>query len=141
MFNLYWPIALLVASNVFYAVCSKSTPEKLNPLAMLPITYIVGAVFSTVLFYLFSRGGSLIAEYKNLNWTSYVLGLSIVGLELGSIYMYKAGWNISVGQLVTSSILEVCLIFIGLYFYRESITPTRLAGIIIILIGLFLVNK
>ena len=139
--NLYWPIALIVLSNIFYNICSKSTPAKVDPFAALTVTYAVGAVFSGVLYFLLHRGGHLLAEYKNINWTTWVLGLSIVGLEAGSIYMYKAGWNISTGHLVHSTLLVLCLLFIGAVFYKEHITFSKIAGAAICMVGLFFLNR
>ena len=139
--SMIWPIALIVLSNVFYNVCSKETPAAINPLASLTVTYLIGAVFSAVMYFALNRGGSLLAEYRNLNWSSFVLGLAVVGLEVGSIYMYKAGWNISSGQLVYSSILAVCLILIGTIAYHETISTTKIFGILVCMFGLFLINK
>ncbi|MBQ0084021.1 MAG: EamA family transporter [Clostridiales bacterium] len=140
-FFYYAPIALIVLSNIFYHICSKSSPQNLNPLAALTVTYTVGAVFSAVLFFLTSKGGNLFKEYKNINWTTFVLGLAIVGLEVGTLYMYKAGWNISTGQLVHSSILAVALLVIGLVFYKESLNLSKIMGIVICMVGLFFINK
>jgi drug/metabolite transporter (DMT)-like permease len=136
-----WPIALIVLSNVFYQVCSKSTPSEVNPFASLTITYGIGAIFSGILYWALSKGGNLLAEYRRVNWSAFVLGLVIVGLEAGSIYMYKAGWNISTGQLVHSSILAVILIFVGYSFYHETISATKIAGILICMAGLYLINR
>lgn len=139
--NLYWPIALIVLSNIFYNVCSKSVPAEINPLASLTVTYVIGAATSGILYFALNRSGNLMREYHHLNWSSFVLGLAIVGLEAGSIYMYKAGWNISTGQLVYSSILAIALILIGYFFYHEAITGTKVAGILICMVGLFFINK
>ena len=139
--NMYFPIALIVVSNIFYHVCSKQMPEKVNPFAALTVTYLVGAAVSAILYFALSKGGSFIEELKNINWTSWVLGIAIVGLEAGSVYMYKAGWNISTGQLVHSTILAVCLIVIGVIFYKEHITLSKAAGIVICIVGLFFINK
>lgn len=140
-FSMVWPIALIVLSNVIYNICSKETPSAINPLAALTVTYIIGAVVSLVLYLTITKGGSLIQEYKNINWSSFVLGMAIVGLEAGSIYMYKAGWDISSGQIVHSIILAICLVIIGASVYHESITATKIAGILICMLGLFLMNK
>ena len=136
----YMPIAVIVISNIFYNVCTKQTPENLNPFASLTVTYLVGAIFSAILYFAFNRGGNLIAEYRNLNWTPWVLGLSIVGLEAGAIWMYRVGWNISLGQLFHSVLLAICLIIIGVTFYKEELTPQRIYGIIICTVGLFFMN-
>lgn len=140
-FTMVWPIILIVLSNIFYNICSKETPANINPFASLTITYIIGAGVSLFLYFALNRGGNIIEEYKNINWSSLVLGLAIVGLEAGSIYMYKAGWNIGRGQIVHSIILAICLVIIGVIFYKESVTPTKVAGILICMFGLFLMNK
>ncbi len=139
-FSMIWPIAIIVLSNVLYNICSKETPSAINPFAALTVTYIVGAIFSTVMYYALNRGGSLMQEYHNLNWSSFALGLAVVGLEAGSIYMYKAGWNVSSGQLVYSIILAMCLILVGVFAYHESISTTKIIGILVCLIGLYLIN-
>ncbi|MGN1014081.1 MAG: EamA family transporter [Butyricicoccus sp.] len=141
MISYYWPIALIVLSNVAYHICSKSTPTDIDPFAALTFTYLVGAVVSGILYVLLHHDANLLQEYRQLNWSSLLLGIAIVGLESGSIYMYKAGWNISSGQLVYSSLLTILLIFIGRMVYHEPITPTKIAGIGICMVGLYLINK
>ncbi len=55
--------------------------------------------------------------------------------------MYKAGWEISTGQLVHSAILAICLIIIGAIFYKEPMTAKKLIGIGVCMVGLFLINS
>ncbi len=141
MFDLYWPIALIVASNVVYHISSKSTPSDIHPLASLTVTYAVAAAGAAALYFLLDRGGSLAAQYHRLNWSSFALGLAIIGLESGSIYMYKAGWNINTGHLVHSAILSVVLIFVGYVLYHEAITPSKLAGAALCLAGLYFLGR
>ena len=139
--QLYWPIALIVLSNIFYHLCTKSVPAQADPFATLTVTYLVGAVAAAVLYFVLNRGGNLLAEYRRLNWSTWVLGLAIVGLEAGSVYMYKAGWDISVGQLVYSALLAVCLLVIGVVFYKEPLTLSRVAGVVICMVGLYFLNR
>ncbi len=137
----YMPIAIIVISNIFYNICAKSTPENLDPFASLTITYLVGALVSGILYFAFNHGGNLIAEYRNLNWSPWILGIAIVGLEAGAILMYRIGWNISVGQLVHSVLLAICLIIIGIVFYKEQLSISKISGILICIVGLFFINK
>ena len=46
-----WPIALVVLSNVVYQLCAKETPAAINPLALLTVTYTMGAITSAVLYF------------------------------------------------------------------------------------------
>ena len=140
MFNYVWPICLVVLSNVFYQVCAKSVPDGMNPLASLTITYAVAAIVSAILYYALNRDANILREYSKVNWTSFVLGISIVGLEAGFIYAYKAGWTISTAQIVQAAILAVILIFVGYLFYKESITWNKIVGIVICIAGLGLIN-
>ena len=139
--SMWIPIGVLVLSNTLYAICAKSTPEKVDPYATLTLTYLVGAVCTAVMFFITNKGGNILTEVKNTNWTAWVLGIVIVGLEAGSIYMYKAGWNISTGQLVQSALLAVCLVFVGALIYKEQITASKLIGIAFCMVGLFFINK
>lgn len=138
---LYWPILLAVFSDIFYQICAKSTPANMNPFASLTVTYLVGAAVSMLIFFLTSGGANLLAEWKNINWTTFVLGLAIVGLEAGSIYMYKVGWAVNTGYIVKALILAIALIAVGYFLYKEQFTMTKAAGIAVCLAGLYLINR
>ena len=135
-----WPLALVVLSNVFYQICAKSVPEKMNPLASLTITYTVGAAVSFALYFALNPGTNLLAEYRKVNWAPFVLGLAIVGLEVGYICAFKAGWPVSLAQIVQAAVLAVLLIFVGRLLFGEPITWNRIAGIAVCLAGLALIN-
>ncbi len=139
--SMWWPIVLLVLSNVFYHICSKQMPAGLHPLAATSLTYLVGAVFAFVLYLIINPKGSFFGEFRQVNWAPFVLAAAIVGLEAGAMYMYRVGWDISVGQLVMSSILAIVLIFVGLIAFHEQISASKLAGIAICLVGLYFINR
>ena len=138
--SMLWPIALIVFSNIFYNICAKETPAGINPFASLSVTYLVGALFSVLFYFALNKDANLLQEYVHLNWTSFVLGLAVVGLEAGSIYMYKAGWEMSRGQLVYSILLALCLILIGVTVYHESLDTSRIIGVILCMAGLILLR-
>lgn len=140
MFNYIWPLGLVVLSNVFYQICAKSVPEKMNPLASLTVTYLVGAIVSLVLYYILNKDANILEEYHKINWAPFVLGIVIVGLEVGFIYAYKAGWPVSTAQIVQAAVLAVFLIFVGFFLYKESITWNKIIGIFVCLAGLGLIN-
>lgn len=140
MMNYIWPLALVVLSNVFYQICAKSVPDTINPFASLTITYTVGAIASLILYFALNKNANLLKEYAHTNWAPFILGLAIVGLEVGYIYAYKAGWPVSTAQIVQASVLAVILIFVGFFLYKEGITWNKIVGIIVCLGGLGLIN-
>lgn len=140
MFNYVWPLGLAILSNVFYQIAAKGVPESMNPFASLTVTYSVGALASLALYYILNKNANILHEYSHLNWAPFLLGLVVVGLEVGFIYAYKAGWPVSTAQIVQAAVLATILIFVGYFLYKEPITWNKVVGIIICLVGLGLVN-
>lgn len=141
MFIYIFSIVLIVASNTIYNICQKSTPQNANPFAALLVTYIT-AIVLTLLALIFSNPDKgFFQSFRGLNWTSIVLGFSILGLEFGYLLAYRAGWNISVGSLVANISLALVLIPVGVIFYKEGFELNKLLGIAFCLVGLVLINK
>ena len=136
-----WPIALVVAANTLYQICSKSVPDNLDPFASLTVTYLVSALVSFVLYCAISGNVNIMREYARLNWAPFVFGVVLVGLEVGFIYAYRAGWPVSTAQIVQSAFLAVILLFVGFALYREALTAKKVIGMAVCLAGLYIINK
>lgn len=139
--SMLWPILVAVGADIFYQISCKSLPGELNPFASLTITYAVGAFVTFLIYEISTKGGNIITEWHNINWCTFVLGVAIVGLEVGSIYMYKVGWNVNTGYIVKAIILAIMLIIVGYLLYKEPIKATKIAGVAVCLAGLYLINK
>ncbi|MBR6331682.1 MAG: EamA family transporter [Dehalococcoidales bacterium] len=135
-----WPIALVIFSNVIYHICSKSTPQDIDPFASLTVTYLVAAIISFILYFFLGKDNNLIHEYSKLNWVPFVFGIVIVGLEAGWIFAYRAGWNVGTGNIVQAAILSGLLVLVGWLLFQEQITWNKAVGIGICLIGLVFIN-
>lgn len=141
MFSYIWPMALIVICNTFYQICSKGMPD-VSPFASLTVTYLMGAAASLILFFVLGTNGeSLFQQYGKLNWAPFALGLVITGLEAGWIFAYKAGWPVSSGFITQASVLALFLIVVGAFLYGEKITVNKIVGVVICLVGLFIINK
>lgn len=135
-----WPLALIVVSNVVYQICTKSVPEGMHPLASLTVTYLAAAVVTLVLYYVLNKNADFTREIARINWAPILLGFVIVGLEVGYIYAYRAGWNVSVLPIVQGAVLAVILIFVGFLLYQEKITWNKVIGIFVCLGGMALIG-
>ena len=140
MWEMLWPILLILLSNTVYNVCTKSTPGNVNAFGALMITYAVATIFTAVIFVFLVKPENVFIELSHVNWTSVVLGMVIVGLELGYIFAYRAGWKVSSASLVANIGLAIVLIFVGAVLYGETITLKQVMGILICCVGLFLIN-
>ena len=136
-----WPIALVVLSNIVYQICAKSVPKGMDAMASMTITYLVGAACSALLFFVTNRGGNLLQEYGKMNLAPVLLGLSVVGLEVGFLYAYKVGWPVSTASTVQSAFLAIALLAVGALLYHEVITLNKVIGVAVCLVGLYILNR
>ena len=141
MWNMLWPVLVVVGANTIYNISTKSTPANVNAFASLAMTYVMAALSSVVLFFLTSDSKKLLAELAKTNWTAYALGIAIIGLEFGYICIYRAGWKIGVASLVANISLACVLLVVGYFFYKEVITLKQLLGMGVCAIGLMLIVK
>lgn len=140
MWATLYPIILIVLSNVFYNVCTKSAPAKANAFASLTVTYLVAAAISFIAFFVTSKGKNIADGFGKLNWSSFVLGLVIIGLEVGYILAYRNGWKMNTVSVTANIALAVVLIFVSFIFYKETITPRQIAGIALCAGGLVMIS-
>lgn len=141
MWNMIWPIGLVVVANTFYNICAKATPAEANPFLSLMVTYLMGAAVCLLIFAFSKAKGGFGTELGKLNWTAIVLGIVIVGLEVGYIFIYRAGWQVSNASVTANICLACVLLLIGTLVYRETFTLKKLIGLAVCGAGLWLVSK
>ena len=140
MWEMIWPILLVILSNTVYNICTKSTPGNVNAFGTLMITYAVATILTAVIFVFLVKPENVLTELSRVNWTSVVLGMAIVGLVLAYIFAYRAGWKVSSASLVANIGLAIVLIFVGVILYGENISLKQVMGILVCCVGLFLIN-
>jgi len=67
------------------------------------------------------------------------LGVAIVGLELGFLFAYRAGWNMTLAVLYVNIIVTVVLIPLGIFMYAETFSTKNFIGVIISILGITLI--
>ncbi len=82
----------------------------------------------------------VVGEISKINWVSVILALAIVGLEVGYVFVYRAGWTISTASVVANIGLACVLIVLGYFLYRENVSINQIVGIVVCMFGLVLIN-
>ena len=138
--QLLW-LSLAIVATVAYHVVMKLTPAGANPLLSLMLTY--GAVAVLLGGALALAPGEFVwrEEVRHLNWTAIALALAIIGLDLGFILLYRSGFEVSLGALVTQSAAAMLLVGVGVLVFREKLSLPNGLGIALCLAGLWLVNR
>lgn len=136
MFAYLWPLALVVTANVFYNVSSRSVPRDCDAFMALVCTYITAFAFSALGFFLVNGVRNFAPALKHVNWACFLLGFSMIGLEVGMIYMYRAGWKMSSACLAVNAVSAALLVLVGCLFFGEHLTLRQVAGMVLTGAGL-----
>lgn len=133
-------MGLTIVASLFYHLFQKAIPAQVHPLLGMAVTYAIACALCLVLLPFFPLGTSLRAALGQINWAIVALALAIVGIELGFLLAYRAGWGISVAALVTNVTVTILLVPFGLALFAETLAWTQVVGIAICLLGLVLMN-
>lgn len=141
MWQMIWPVLVVVGANTLYHTCAKSTPGDISPFASLALTYLIAGAVSFALFFLTGGQKNILQEMTKANWATYALSASIVFLEFGYLMVYRAGWPVSIASLICNLTVCCILLFVGMLIYKETVSLRQLIGVAVCLTGIFLVSK
>ena len=137
----YSPFVLAVLATAFHAVFAKGIPQTADTWLSLTVTYAVSALLCLLMFFVTAEDKNIIRQYKQVTMSSVLLGVAVIGLEFGFIEMYKKGWPVSQAGLMVNAMSAILLAIVGFLLYKEKITIKQIFGIIICIIGMFLVTQ
>jgi drug/metabolite transporter (DMT)-like permease len=141
MITYFLPMVIAIISCIFYHISQRSIVRDVNPMVSLAVTYLIALIFTLILLPILNHDqNSLISQIKKLNWATYALGITIVGIEAGFLLAYRAGWLVNKANLYSSVGISLALIPIGLYFFREKLSLVNAAGIVISMVGFVLMS-
>lgn len=137
MFSTWWPLLLVVLSSVGYQVGLKEVAGVGDPMISLMVTYLAASAVSFVIYFFQSLGKeSFLRGVLSVNVSAMGLGLAIVGIEVGTLFMYRAGWAVNVAFVVANSLIVAALMLTGFLLYKEKLTLRQLIGVGISLAGI-----
>jgi drug/metabolite transporter (DMT)-like permease len=136
-------IALIIAvtGQVLYHVAQKSVASDANPVISLLVFYGAAAVLTLPLLFFFPTTRSLSDEFSSLNWAVIAVAASIVLIEIGFLLAYRAGGSLSGTFILTAAIVTMCTLFIGVLFFKESISIGKVIGVAMCLGGIALISS
>ena len=134
-------LSLAITATVAYHLVLKLTPAGANPFLTLMLTYAVVTLAFGVGLALGPGPFEWRQELRALNWTALALAATIVALDLGFLFLYRSGYDVSLGALVTQSTAALLLLVIGVLVFRERLSVANGLGLMLCLAGLWLVNR
>jgi uncharacterized membrane protein len=140
MFLFYFSITLAIASSALYHFSQKQIPAGVNPAVSVIVTYVVSLILCLILLFFLPPENGFVAALKQLNWTSYVLAISLVGLEVGFLLVYRAGWNIGLAAVLVNVVASLILVPVAILVFKDRLNWVNIVGILVCLAGLVMLN-
>lgn len=131
-------VSMIIGAGVLYHLCQKSTPAQLDPFLALCISFGLASLTCFVLS--LSRHGISREQFHRLNWASFALALSLVGIESGYLLGYRLGLKLNVTSFACNTMMALVLLLVGTVVYREAFTWRNAGGMVLCIIGLLLLR-
>ena len=138
-FSIFGPLLLVVGGSLVYHVAAKSVPNALEPFGALTGVYATALIASFVA-YAIARGGTMPAVSGLWHPTVAAVGIGALMIELGFLLTYRAAWPVGIASVLTNGLVAVLLLPIGALVFGEPITAIRVAGVILCMLGVFLLQ-
>lgn len=131
-------IGLVVAALVGYQIAQRTMPTGANPFAVVAIAYLLGIIGCVVLAPRVGKPIGLDDAALLKHWPIWLLAGSVVGIEIGYLLAYRAGWPLATSTGVTYTATMVLLALIGATFFSEGISLRQAAGLVLAMAGVWL---
>ncbi len=140
MFLFYFSITLAIVSSALYHFSQKGTPANVNPAVAIMVTYFVAFFLTSSLLFFLPPQNGILAEVRKLNWASYLLAFGVVGLEVGFLLVYRAGWNLGLAAVLVNVVASLILVPVAIFVFRDKLSWVNIVGILVCLAGLVMLN-
>lgn len=136
----YAAITLTILSSTCYHLLLKLTPKDIHPTTSLMVTYALAAAICGVFSIWSPLKAGFFGTLRQLNWASYLLALPLVGLEMGFLLAYRAGWRVGITPVVVTVAAAILLIPVGLIAFKEKTSLLNVGGMLLAIVGLVMMN-
>ena len=124
---------------VLYNLVQKNQPVAVHPFQILSVAYLTAAIVSVAIHRTVPSMG--VTSLKSALLPAACLGLTIIVVEVGFMFVYRSGWKIGLASTVSTAAASAVLLPIGVVFLRDHITTVNLMGIALCVAGLFLISR
>jgi drug/metabolite transporter (DMT)-like permease len=138
MFYLSACVAILGAVGYQYLV--KRVPSTLNPIVSILAMYAAVLGLGLALLLVFPADGGFRSHVRQLSWLQLGLAIAVIMIELGFLMMYRYGWQLSTGNLVTGVVVNLMLVGVGVILLGEKMSLVNVVGVAVCILGVALVS-
>ena len=136
----YLSALIAITGGVSYQYFVKRIPVSLNPIVSVIGMYVSVLELGVLLLPVFPAAGGLRHHFRQLSWIQLALSVSVMMIELGFLLMYRYGWNLSTGNVVTGVFVNIILVGLGMAVLGEKVSTINAIGIALSILGVALIS-
>ena len=136
----YVSALVAITGAVSYQFFVKRVPASINPIVSVIGMYVAVLTLGVILLPLFPADGGLRHHVRQLSWIQLALAASVMMIELGFLLMYRYGWNLSTGNLITGVFINLILVGLGVTLLGEKMNIVNSIGIALCILGVALIS-
>src|SRR5690348_10261720 len=129
----YLALVLTVVGTLLYHLAQKTMPARVSPFGLLASAFAIALTLCLLLLLLTEHDS--IRFRTNFNWSSLVLGVSVVMIEAGYLVAYRLGWKLNRAALTSNVAVAILLIPLGTMFFQEHLSLRMIAGAVLCIGG------
>jgi len=129
-----------ILGTTLYHVFLKKVPATMDPMVSVAAIYVFVLILSALIFPFFIDKSTLLGHIKGVGWIQFGIACAVICMELGFLLMYRSGWNLSTGSIVTGVVVSFALLFVGVLFWQEKLSAINIAGVLLCVIGVSMIS-
>ncbi len=134
-------LPLVVISVLLYHLAQKNIPKDTNPLIVVASAYFFAICLCLSGFFFTGESKRLTEILRSQNWLVVaLLGMAALGIELGFLFAYRTGWKVSTAATTTGTFITIALAFVGVLWFKETLTVVNVIGIVLCIVGVVFIN-
>jgi drug/metabolite transporter (DMT)-like permease len=136
----YASAALAVLGTIGYHNLLKKIPDTIDPMVSIMAIYL-GVLFSGMVLLPFGLScGRMWESVQQLGWVQCGISVCILMMEIGFLLMYRNGWELSIGNVVTGVFINIGLMTVGVVFLGEKLSVLNATGVLACILGVSLIE-
>ncbi len=136
----YLSALLAIVGTIAYHFFVKKIPSTIDPIISVVAIYIFVLILSAVIVSVFVDKSTIMVNIKQVNWIQLAIACAIICMELGFLLMYRYGWNLSTGNVVTGVVINFALVAIGILFLKEQLSLINIMGAFMCIVGVAMIS-
>ncbi len=136
----YISAALAILGTVGYHTLVKKIPATIDPVVSIISIYLGVLILGILLVPFVYSGQKIMDSVHQLGWVQFGIAICIMLMELGFILMYRSGWDLSTGNIVTGVFINIILLVIGVGILQEHLNIVNVLGVIVCLGGVAMIE-